>query len=33
MTTIRDRDQRKIVLRSLREGIGTSTAAGRIVAR
>jgi DNA invertase Pin-like site-specific DNA recombinase len=32
MTTIRDLDQREIVLRSLREGIDTSTAAGRMVA-
>jgi DNA invertase Pin-like site-specific DNA recombinase len=32
MTTIRDLDQRKIVLLSLREGIDTSTAAGRMVA-
>mgnify|MGYP001097113374 CR=1 FL=1 len=32
MTTIRDLDQRGIVLRSLREGIDTSTAAGRMVA-
>jgi DNA invertase Pin-like site-specific DNA recombinase len=32
MTTIRDLDQRDIVLRSLREGIDTSTAAGRMVA-
>ena len=32
MTTIRDLDQRKIVLRSLREGIDTATAAGRMVA-
>ena len=32
MTTIRDLDNRKIVLRSLREGIDTSTAAGRMVA-
>lgn len=32
MTTIRDLDQRKIVLRSLREGIDTGAAAGRMVA-
>ena len=32
MTTIRDLDQREIVLRSLREGINTSTAAGPMVA-
>ena len=32
MTTIRDLDKRKIVLRSIREGIDTSTAAGRMVA-
>ena len=32
MTTIRDLDQREIVLRSVREGIDTSTAAGRMVA-
>jgi len=32
MTTIRDLGQRGIVLRSLREGIDTSTAAGRMVA-
>lgn len=32
MTTIRDLGQREIVLRSLREGIDTSTAAGRMVA-
>ena len=32
MTTIRDLGERGIVLRSLREGIDTSTAAGRMVA-
>lgn len=32
MTTIRDLGERDIVLRSLREGIDTSTAAGRMVA-
>lgn len=32
MTTIRDLGQREIVLRSLREGIDTSTPAGRMVA-
>lgn len=32
MTTIRDLGQREIVLRSLREGIDTSNAAGRMVA-
>jgi DNA invertase Pin-like site-specific DNA recombinase len=32
MTTIRDLDERGIVLRSLREGIDTSNAAGRMVA-
>jgi len=32
MTTIRDLGQREIVLRSLREGIDTGTAAGRMVA-
>lgn len=32
MTTIRDLSQREIVLRSLREGIDTGTAAGRMVA-
>jgi DNA invertase Pin-like site-specific DNA recombinase len=32
MTTIRELGQREIVLRSLREGIDTSTAAGRMVA-
>lgn len=32
MATIRDLGQRNIVLRSLREGIDTSTAAGRMVA-
>ncbi len=32
MTTIRDLGEREIVLRSLREGIDTSTAAGRMVA-
>lgn len=32
MTTIRELGQRGIVLRSLREGIDTSNAAGRIIA-
>jgi DNA invertase Pin-like site-specific DNA recombinase len=32
MTTIRDLGQRNIVLRSLREGIDTSNATGRMVA-
>jgi DNA invertase Pin-like site-specific DNA recombinase len=32
MTTIRDLDQRGIVLRSLREGIDTSTPTGRMIA-
>jgi DNA invertase Pin-like site-specific DNA recombinase len=32
MTTIRDLGQRNIVLRSLREGIDTSNATGRVVA-
>jgi DNA invertase Pin-like site-specific DNA recombinase len=32
MTTIRDLDKQEIVLRSLREGIDTGTAAGRMVA-
>ncbi|WP_353962009.1 recombinase family protein [Mycolicibacterium komossense] len=32
MTTIREMQERRIVLRSLREGIDTSNAAGRMVA-